>query len=90
MPDKRTFPLLHAPLVEWRDRVRALSPRERMTIASDCDALAQRAVMLRTYLDHIDCEGDHAHAVTRANAALVKVRRLLGYAYPKAGEVTGW
>jgi hypothetical protein len=77
---KRTEQYFHQP--ERIDEIRQ--------ICSEIDTTMQRSAMLRAYLETrlgLDGTGAHPHkdGVKEANRLLVKIRRALGYTYPKRG-----
>jgi hypothetical protein len=77
--------LLDTPLSKFD----SLPSRGTQDLASELNALVQKAVLLAAYLDHrynTGC-GDQGHAASakKANRALKLVRKALGFTYPDEG-----
>lgn len=76
--------LVKLPPVEWERETGKLSNEKRRELETECNEISQRLILLGSYGFH-SCESTHEQAVKLAMSQLVKVRRALGYAYPKAG-----
>ena len=84
----RSLVILLAPPVEWRATMQELSQHEVQQVGSSLDVLMQQAARLRGYLDEVELNGVkddvcHAAAVVQSNRTLAKVRKALGYTYPR-------
>lgn len=78
--------LLNLPVSEWPQAINS-TKESLQDIESELSALVQRATLLHTYLSHrynTGC-GDQGHesSAKKANSALVKVRKAMGFSYPK-------
>lgn len=73
------------PPVEWDSHLGGMTPGARTDLMEGCAALMQQAALLRGYLDgrFLFGDGDHARGVAAGNKLREKVRRALGYVYPK-------
>lgn len=81
--------LMNLPMVEWNDSQHGYFPETKQEIIEELDAWIEKACRLRAYLDaRVQMSGDnskdHNRAVRRQNGLATKVRRLLGYSYPKS------
>lgn len=71
------------PPVQWCGAVEQIHTANAAEEASKAlDHLIERAARARGYLWARQC-GDHAYGVRRSNALARKIRRVLGYSYPK-------
>ena len=91
--------LLSTEPVAWEVKIAELSPAEREHLTNSLSAVLERAALARGYMDgayrpFVRCSasyrlvlfgtGTHARGVKAANALRVKIRKALGYAYPKS------
>ncbi len=81
--------LLKAPLVKWPALVKDIPQLDCLEIARTMEGQIQVSVLLAEYLS-LASTMEHEAARKVASKKLIKVRRALGYAYPKEGlaEVT--
>jgi len=61
-----------------------LSSNDRVTLAKDLSVLAQGVAFAARYADMRDCGQSHKAAIKLAEQTLARLRRALGYTYPKA------
>ncbi len=84
--------LLSTEPVAWEVKIAGLSPAEREHLTNSLSAVLERAALARGYMDgatgisgsYLFGTGTHARGVKAANALRVKIRKALGYAYPKS------
>lgn len=94
MPQRRTRPtttidspttidswLLLAP-VDWQSQAAQTPEARRLELARALDDIAQHAARLSAYLETFS--NGHDAAVRAQNRRIAKVRRALGFTYPKA------
>lgn len=79
--------LLSAPISEWEER--AARVKDKQALESELSALVQRAALLEAYISrrwNTGC-GDQGHSasVRHANRVLSRIRKALGFTYPRAG-----
>jgi hypothetical protein len=79
--------LFNSAPVEWKYLMMA-SPETLREAVTGLDAIIEKAARLRGYVEAHEAGKAHEAAVARSNRLVTAVRRALGYAYPKAGEVT--
>lgn len=81
----KTVEFLNAPPVLWETRLESLNIGDTNTITVDLSAIIQTAAHLKGYIEgRVMYENrDHAFGVKAANNLLAKVRKVLGYAYPR-------
>jgi len=79
--------LTKLPPVKWDRRVSSLSSTDQLELNRAVESDAQRLILLGEYLSSRSNGQDHAGAVKRANARVVKVRRAMGFTYPERGLV---
>jgi hypothetical protein len=77
--------LLETAPVQWDTAVSALSPELRYEVGAELSALLERAARLKGYIEgrYLYEEKPHSIGVSNSNALAAKVRKALGYAYPK-------
>jgi len=83
--DKALAKMFRAPLVEWDKLAWPISSGDKLTISRAAENDAERLVLLAEYLDALANGSIHASAVKQANKRVAKVRKSLGYSYPKQG-----
>lgn len=79
--------LLKLPPAKWEAAADRMATRDRSEIVRELDALLDKAARLRGYFDErhgYGC-GDQGHksAVKECNRLGAKIRRTLGYSYPR-------
>ncbi len=80
--------IVKAPLVKWPALVAKLSSEDAVAISRALEEDAQRGLLLSEYMCFRASGTGHPSAHERAYAKLAKVRKALGYAYPKGAEVS--
>lgn len=84
--------VMGTPPVKLNELISGLPNSTREHIANQLDGLIQQAAFMHGYLDaRYDAGGGdqgHEAAVKNANKHLKAARRMLGYAYPKAGCIS--
>lgn len=82
--------LLALPPVVWNDHLSEMSIEERQEIASSLSHILERAALAHGYIDgrFLFGDGTHERGVKAGNALRAKVRKALGFTYPKAAEFT--
>lgn len=80
--------ILSEPPCMWRELAAPLSDADLARFSTVLRDEAQRAILLSEYLGVRSYGTDHAKAVKLAQAKLVKVRKALGFSYPKDGLAT--
>jgi hypothetical protein len=79
--------LLESPMVQWAELQHGMFTETKQEIVGYLDALIEKAVRLRGYLDHQAREGHtdgkHRGAVQQSNYLACKVRAVLGYSRPR-------
>lgn len=81
---------MRAPLVDWpkmADRLTKTNDNAHALIEASrlADAQLQRLALFAEYADIRGCANTHALAFKHAQRRVAKVRKALGYSYPKAG-----
>lgn len=77
--------ILRAPLAKWPEMITALDLIDRDTLSHYGESDIERLTMLSAYMWLRNGTDDHKTALKYARAKTIKVRRALGYAYPKQG-----
>lgn len=82
---RRLSRLVRSALVRWPDAAARLDSGSQMEIARAAESDAERLILLGAYLSALANGAAHNTAQKRAARAVAKVRRAMGYAYPKQG-----
>lgn len=81
----RTFArFMRAPLVKWPAMAARLPEPQRLELSRAASDTIQRLSLLGEYAETLG-GNDHAYALTKAQRLCAKVRKALGYSYPKQG-----
>lgn len=83
--NRRISRFMRAPLAKLPAMVEKANVNDMMSMARAMESDTQRMVFTGEYVHHRACGQNHASALKLARAKIVKVRRVLGYAYPKEG-----
>lgn len=87
--DKTLRKLMTAPPVKWAGIMGKLSSSDRLTLSRALSHDAQRLAFLSEYAETFyDGPDGHDYAVNKARRLTARVRRALGYTYPKEGFAT--
>ena len=86
--DATAYDLLELAMVDWPTWVDHVLPfgerAERCgSVAREAARAAERAIRLMAYLEARSINESHQQAVSAQNKAATKVRRAIGYSYPK-------
>lgn len=83
---------MRAPLVDWpkmADRLTKTDSHALIEASRLADAQLQRLALFAEYADIRGCANTHALAFKHAQRRVAKVRKALGYSYPKSGLAEG-
>lgn len=81
--DKTLTRILRSPLVKWPELVGKLTQSQRLELSRAASGDIERLVLLGEYAETHD-QG-HLYARDKARRLTVKVRKALGFSYPKQG-----
>jgi hypothetical protein len=85
---EETMRLLNTAMVNWREAANLHSKDDLHAVSQQCDAIIEKATRLRAYVEGRGGRLNpndlgHEQAVKLSNRLCEKVRRVLGYSYPK-------
>jgi cytidylate kinase len=84
---KRAKQIMARPMVEWEAAADRMNARERAEIADALNQITQRAARAASYFEErygYGCsDRGHAEAVKAQNKLVAKIRKALGFSYPK-------
>jgi len=83
--DKSLDKMFRAPLVKWPALAESIASSNKTSIALAAENDAERLVLLAEYLGALANRQTHSGAVKHAQKRVAKVRKALGYSYPKQG-----
>jgi len=83
--DKALDKLTRAALVQWSKIAGRLDCMDQAIVSRNAEQDAVRLVLLSAYLDALANGQTHSGAVNTAQKRVAKVRKALGYSYPKQG-----
>ena len=74
--------------VGWEQAIAGMSEQELMPLADGLDSHLQRSALAAAYVEARVLGYAHDKAVKRAWGIVAKIRRALGFTYPKGGQFT--
>jgi len=86
--DKTLARILRAPLVKWPELVGQLTHSQRIELSRAASGNIERLALLGEYAETYDSPEAHSYALKKAQRVTAKVRKALGFSYPKSGLAT--